>query len=287
MDDAPDTMIMAVVELAGTARLTPHMCRLTLRGEALHGFDPNATPAWGLKLYVPPPGTTEPVLPTYDGTSLAPGVVPAIARSFTIRRVDTDAGELDVDATLHAEGVFMSWLRAARPGARLGLAGPRHFAAPAAGADAYVLAVDESGLPALATILEALPAGARGHAFVEVRDSHEEQPLATESDVEVVWLHRHGTPAGTSGRLERALRDVDWPAGQVEVWMAGEGAEIRALRAFLRHERGADRRSVRAAGYWRRGRSESDLDVAYLEKAMAAEDDPERNAALDEMHIDA
>lgn len=120
-----------------------------------------------------------------------------------------------------------------------------------------------------------------------MRDSHEEQPLATESDVEVVWLHRHGTPAGTSGRLERALRDVDWPAGQVEVWMAGEGAEIRALRAFLRHERGADRRSVRAAGYWRRGRSESDLDVAYLEKAMAAEDDPERNAALDEMHIDA
>ena len=69
--------------------------------------------------------------------------------------------------------------------------------------------------------------------------------------------------------------------------MAGEGAEIRALRAFLKDERGVDRRSVRAAGYWRRGRSESELDVPYLAKAIAAEDDPERSAALDEMHIDA
>jgi NADPH-dependent ferric siderophore reductase len=281
-----DDVIMAAVELAGTAELSPRMARVTLQGEALRGFSRSPTPAWAVKLFVPPPGQSELVL----HASEAPGPLPAIPRSFTIRRVDTDAGELDIDVNLHADGVFMHWLRRARPGEPVGVAGPRHFPAPAAGADGYVLAADESGLPALATILEALPAGPRVHAFVEVHDGREEQAFGTRADVEVVWLHRHPAPAGTAGLLERAVRELDWPAGRVEVWMAGEGAEIRSLRAFVRDEGGAARSSLRAAGYWRRGRSESELDVAQLPKVMAAYDpgaDPALVAALDEMHLDA
>ena len=41
------------------------------------------------------------------------------------------------------------------------------------------------------------------------------------------------------------------PAGPGYVWFAGEAAESRAVRKYLRRERGWPRRPVRVLGYWR------------------------------------
>ena len=72
---------------------------------------------------------------------------------------------------------------------------------------------DETGLPALLAILEALPAGHRATALVEVGDDAERQPVESAADVELHWLSRGGRAPGTTTVLVDALRDLALPAG--------------------------------------------------------------------------
>lgn len=286
--EAPAGPTFAVIPLLRLVAVTPRMTRLTLGAEALRSFDPTVTPARGVKVFVPPPGCADPIMPTFgpNGPEFPPGAIPAVPRSFTIRRLDVVAGELDIDVARHGDGAFTRWLETAVPGNRLGIAGPRHFPPPPMDADAYVLAADESALAALATMLEYLADKdkAEVHAFAEVAGAEEEQALARP----VTWLHRGSAGAGTTGRLENAVGALAWPAGRVYAWLAGEGAEMRSLRAFLSRNRGLDRGSLHAAGYWRRGRTETELDVVQMQRAQAAfaSGDPAQMLALDEMHLE-
>ncbi|NWM24830.1 siderophore-interacting protein, partial [Escherichia coli] len=60
-----------------------------------------------------------------------------------------------------------------------------------------LLAGDETALPAICAILETLPAGFTGHAFIEVPDARDEQRVLSRSDVELTWLARGDAPHGT------------------------------------------------------------------------------------------
>lgn len=190
----------------------------------------------------------------------ASGVVSAArppSRTYTIRRYDKAAGTLDVDVVLHGSGWFAGWAATAAPGDVIQFTGPRPHAVPSFAADAVVMLSDETGLPAVASILEAAPAGRPVVAFVEVADAGEEQPMRTAADLDLRWLHRDGAPAGATGALDRAARELAWPAGVVDVWVAGETAEVRAIRRFLASERGVTRERLHAFGYWRLGRTGS------------------------------
>lgn len=234
------------LRVAGVAPLTPAMLRLTVAVEEPHlPFDP-ACPNQVLRLSPPGP----------ESAGATSGARP-VSRTYTIRRADPAAGLLDIDVVLHGDGLFVRWARAAAPGDVLEFTGPRPHAVPSFAADALVMATDETGLPALAAIAEAAPAGLAVHAVVEVADAAEEQPLRSTADLDVTWLHRDGAPAGTTGAQERALAALHWPAGAVEVWIAGEATEVRTLRRFAAAERGAERERLHAFGYWRLGRAGS------------------------------
>ena len=95
-------------------------------------------------------------------------------------------------------------------------------------------------MPAIAAVIESLPADARGLAFLEVDSDADIQAIAAPAGVELVWLRRGGVPAGESELLVKAVRDAEWPEGKVEVFAHGERGYMKGLREVLFRERGLD-----------------------------------------------
>ncbi|MGA0561411.1 siderophore-interacting protein [Ancylobacter sp. VNQ12] len=250
---------MAVV---GARQVTPHMRRVTLAGGDVGHFDNGA--GLHVRLLIPPAGRS-PVWPTPapDGRTLWPsGEDELVRRVYTVRAIDKAAGTIDIDMVLHDDdGVHSApgstWAATARAGDPVGVMGPGGGMPPEA--DWHVLAGDETALPAIARIIEGLPAGRQVHAFIEVADKAEEQPLAGRAALSIRWLHREGTKPGTTDVLERALRAMEWPReGRGHVMVGCEHAAAKAIRALLRAERGMNPRDAHIAAYWRRGRGGDD-----------------------------
>ncbi|HET6562129.1 MAG TPA: siderophore-interacting protein [Marmoricola sp.] len=219
-------------------------------------------------------------------------------RTYTVRAVRGSGADtrLVVDLVLHlaegASGPASLWAARAEVGDRLGIVAPRR-GHPFGGiefepgtASRLLLVGDETAVPAVASILEGLPADAAGTAYLEVPHSADVLPLTAPVGVRVVWLPRDGVPHG-----ERACRavlglfglgellepvdetDVDpdlWEtpthsssgeplpeapeeAGGLYAWVAGESAMVTRLRRHLVRDAGLDRRQVAFMGYWRRG----------------------------------
>ena len=88
--------------------------------------------------------------------------------------------ELEVDFVLHGDGPASSWAAQAQPGQALIMAGPGPNYLIDPGADWFLLAGDDAALPAIETILDALPVEARargdlgmirkGETFYQVPD---------------------------------------------------------------------------------------------------------------------
>lgn len=234
--------------------LTPHMRRVVLGGAALEGFV-SAAADDHVKLFLPAPGQDAPILPALgpNGPVFPDGAVRPIARDYTPRRFDPATGELTIDFVLHGDGPAASWAARAAPGQIVGIGGPRgSFLAPD-DFDCYLLAGDETALPAIGRRLEEMPTGARAIVLVEVADAAEQRYLPSAASLSVTWLSRHGAEAGSADLLLGALRDLEWPTGDIYAWMAGEIGVIRRLREHLITQRGIDRECIRASGYWQHG----------------------------------
>jgi NADPH-dependent ferric siderophore reductase len=224
------------------------MVRVTLGGDELAGFGGNG-PDRRIKMFFPGPGQDRPAVPraTSGGPVWPAGETRPAIRTYTVRRFDALAGELDIDFVLHeGHGPAAAWARDAEPGSWVGVSEPGGRYVPDPGADFHVVIGDESALPAVATVLEALPAGARASAFIEVADAGEEQCL---SGATVHWVHRGLRAAGVP--LVDAVRGAPFPPGRGQAWLAGESAAVKDLRQHLLNDRGFDRRLVYATGYWR------------------------------------
>lgn len=215
--------------------LTPRLRRITLAGDDLDDFRSTGADDH-LKLLF---ANTDP-----HGPALA-------RRDFTPRRCDPEAGELVVDFVLHGDGPASSWAAAAAPGALVGQSGPRGSRV-ADGFDWYLLAGDETALPAIGRRLEELPAGTRAIVIAEVEDRAGELALPSAADVSLTWLHR---AAGEPGAplLEEAIRALELPPGDGFAWVAAEADAVRPIRRHLREERGLPKPWTRVTGYWRRG----------------------------------
>ena len=266
------------IRVVGTTQVTPHMARVTFAGDHLAEVTTRLAglgPDQQVKLYFPRPGQRVPQLPAVEGADTTSWYGAYVAmpeaerpwmRSYTIRAHDAARGTVDVDFVLHADaGPATRWALAARPGDVLAMYGPDgEYARPVpvtssvAEADWFLMAGDESALPAIGTLAEALPPGTRAEAYVEVGGTADEQPLRSDADLAVHWVHRGGTPAGRSTALVDVLRGARFPEGRVFVWLAGEAGAVRALRRHLVDERGVHKRAIDFAGYWRPRRTQDD-----------------------------
>ena len=243
-----------MLQVRDVIQLTPKMVRIIVGGDALAGFV-SAAHDDHVKVFFPQPGQEKPVLPTPspNGPVYPEGALRPAARDYTPRRYDAAANTLTIDFVLHGDGPATAWAAQARPGNFLGVGGPRGSFIVPDDFDWYLLAGDETALPAIGRRLEELPAGARAIIVVEVADAGEQQRFDTRARIETHWLHRDGAAPGDQSLLQRAIAELPLPPGDGYAWVAAEAATAKALRRLLIDERGLCKDRVKAAAYWKRG----------------------------------
>jgi NADPH-dependent ferric siderophore reductase len=251
-------------------RLSPTMTRVTVGGDSLRDFASGGLDQ-RVKLLLPQDGQDAPVLPGvrgdgwYQSYLAQPAQERAIMRTYTVRAVRPEARELDIDFALHGDtGPASRWATRTEPGDRLALWGSRvadngglDFR-PTSDAKWLLITGDETALPAIGGILEALPAGRPTQVFLEVPDPADRQNLHTEAEVEITWLIREHPGTAHGSLVLDAVRAAALPDGEGYAWIAGEAASVRTLRRHLVQERGHHRKSVNFTGYWRKGKTEDE-----------------------------
>jgi len=218
-------------------QISPHMRRVTFTSDDLADFTTAAADDH-VKLFFPVPGSDPQAF---------------VMRDYTPCRFDREKRKLGIEFVLHGHGPASSWAAQATVGQTLEIGGPKGSFLVSDDYAHYVLAGDETALPAISRRLMEMPLGTRVTALIEVADAAEERRISTGADATVRWLHRNGAPAGTTDLLDQALHGLPWPMHDVHVWIGAEIDTARRLRTWLTDAQGLDRSHIRAAGYWRIG----------------------------------
>lgn len=300
---AVDTRPMRLfrAEVARITDLTPSFRRFTFTGDDLDeygdpGFDQR------IKVVFPRHGVSLDTMPTGDDWYVQWREQEPEERhpfrTYTTRAVRNELSEVDVDMVSHeVSGPASAWIRDARIGDEVMIAAPtiHHGGAhlgvdfvPPAHTEQFLLVGDETAAPAIAVILEQLPAEARGIVVLEVPDDRDAAYLPAHPGFRVYAAGR-----GEGERHEHLLRVVEAHAGvlcpdgrgaeveEVDIeagllwevprsakggaalksaplyaWIAGEAGVVKQLRRHLVRDVGVDRRAVAFMGYWRLGRAE-------------------------------
>jgi len=230
------------------------MVRVVLKGDDLRGFTSLGFDDH-VKLFFPSAGDKPDVAGASSGESEM--------RDFTPRHFDAQAGELWIDFFLHEAGPAATWAAHARIGDTLEVGGPKGSAVISLdGIDGHVLVGDETAVPAIGRRLEELPVRARALAVIEIDKGSTWPRLVSRADIEVIWVCRDGRINPPGHELIDALGSLRFPAGRCFVWAAGESQSARAIRRYLREERGLEKRWIKAAGYWQRGSAGSHDKIA-------------------------
>lgn len=175
---------------------------------------------------------------------------------YTVRAWRPERREMDLVIVTHGdEGEGNRWAQRVRPGDQVGVWGPRRVYDPPAGTDRYLLVGDETGVHAIAAILETLPAATRVDVIVEVDGPADQVPLQEGPMTSVRWAYRNGEPAGTTTTLLDEVTQLDLSCGQLYAWGGAESRAMTAVRRYLRDEVGLPQESVAMTGYWRHASS--------------------------------
>ncbi|EKE77869.1 siderophore-interacting protein [Gallaecimonas xiamenensis] len=245
-----------LVEVHSSQRLTPNMQRLVLTGPALLGF-PEGQEGANLKLLLPRPGEAVPDLDSFPQGPNRP-----VVRTYTVRHYHKASNQLTIDFALHGEhgGPASRFALTAKPGDKVGIAGPGPLKLTDLDAEHFLFAADMSALPAAAGILESLPATAKGHAVFEITSPEDRYPIAAPAGIHIHWLCHPEPQQPSLGQLE-AIRALPWPQGSLSIFVAGEGSAVRAIRRFLLDERDIARKAMYASPYWKIGLTEDQHQV--------------------------
>lgn len=201
-----------------------------------------------IKLILPQAPGDEPVGPTQRDRKLDWPAKSSSSprRTYTVRRFDSQHGELDVDFVLHGSGPATSWASQAQPGDILQIAGPKSTSSQPQGADWILAAGDATALPALSRWLEEWPAGQRGKFFILVNEHSHRQQLPCPDGVEITWLFR-----SDGHTLYDAISTTDWWDGEIFAWVAGESASLKPIRRWLQEAKGLRKHQMHFSGYWK------------------------------------
>jgi NADPH-dependent ferric siderophore reductase len=248
----------------------PHLRRITFGGGDLATFCPLG-PDTFLYVLLPPPGRDELTIDqsfSWEAVEHMPEADRPVGAYYTLRAWRPEQAELDMLFVLHGDtGPASAWAQRAAPGDPVALWGPREAYDPPAGTDWYLLVADETGLPAVARILESLPAGTTAKVVAEVGSAGERQPLPGGPAVDVTWLYRDGAEAGTTTLLADAVRALPWPGGTPYVWGGGESRAMTKVRRYVRSELGLAREQASLVGYWRHPTGDGSPDDDALDDA--------------------
>jgi NADPH-dependent ferric siderophore reductase len=182
-------------------------------------------------------------------------------RYYTIR--SSAGGEIVLDVVVHEHGLVTEWAQGPCVGDVVGLSAPKGSFDPPDGASWVLVVGDLTALPAIGRISEStdLPVT----AYVETPDGALPDYVATP----VIWLE---PPSPGESALAELVRGLSWPDGDGYFWMAGESAQMRAIRHHVRHELGRPSSAYDVMGYWSisRGRQARAVDPRPVYEAGRA-----------------
>jgi NADPH-dependent ferric siderophore reductase len=200
--------------------LSDHLVRLVLGG--LDGFASSGVPDEWVGLVVP--GQFQ-------------------SRYYTVRSFA--GGELTVDVVVHDVGLVTEWAMRDCVGDTVTITEPKASFAPPSDAGWLLLVGDLTAMPAMARISATTDLPTR--VWAEVPDDLEGY---LPDCVDVTWL---APPAPGQSALAAVVEGIDWPEGPGYFWMAGESAQMRAIRKHLMRERRLPSTAYDVMGYWRGG----------------------------------
>ena len=233
-------------------RIAPRLVSVQVAGDDLGAFA-DAAPTSHLKVFLPAPGQDEPLLPEFmpEGQPLPDDAPRPSVRTYTPRRFDPATGTLEIQFVLHGAGPASEWAERVAVGDKLAVAGPGGRFVMDPEAERWWIAGDESAIPAIGTLLEALPAPASAEVHIEVTDADDEVELAWQPKTEITWHYRRG-PDAFGVELDEAAHAASIADG-TKVWVACEAAAMRGIRRYFIAERGLPASSLVTRGYWRIG----------------------------------
>lgn len=243
-----------VTSVAAAEDVHPHLRRITFRGGDLATFEPAGADTF-LYVLLPPPGRAELTIDasfSWEAYAAMPETDRPVGAYYTVRRWDPDRCELEMLFVLHdPAGPACEWAVGARPGDPVALWGPRTAFHPPETTARYLLVADETGLPAVAAILDELAHDVPVHVLAEVADERERQSLPERPSVAVTWLHRDGRAPGTTTVLADAAARLEPLGDGTYVWGGGESRAMTGVRKIVRQRWGLPREAVSLVAYWR------------------------------------
>jgi NADPH-dependent ferric siderophore reductase len=229
------------VTLSAREWLAPDYVRVRLTGADLAGFDSPGSDDH-MRLFFPagPTGSVEELraAPSREYTPLAWG-----------------EDWLDVEFAVHGDaGVAAPWAAKAPLGSSIGVGGPRGSAVLVGTPGSWLLAGDETAIPAIRRFATLIPTGAPARIVIETVSAGREIELDAPVDVE--WLHRGDAPSGSALiTFLEALTADDAVGEDPFVFLAAEQSIVKPGRALL-DRWGVDTSNAVVKGYWKRGEAE-------------------------------
>ena len=220
-----------VADVLAREELSEHLVRLTLGGAGLSGFTSTGIADEWIGLVVP--GQFQ-------------------SRYYTVR--SWDGVQLVIDVVVHEVGLVTEWAlgRAGDPvGQQVIVTEPKGSFLPPADGRWHFLVGDLTALPAMARIVETLGPDAHVATWAAVPEEIRGYFPAWHEDGTggggLSWLPAQ---ADGSGLIE-LVESLPWPEGPGYFWMAGESAQMRAIRKHLMREVKLPAEQYDVMGYWR------------------------------------
>jgi NADPH-dependent ferric siderophore reductase len=217
-----------VADVLRREELTPHLVRLVLGGEGLAGFASTGVPDEWVGLVVP--GQFQ-------------------SRYYTVR--SWDGSELVLDVVVHEVGLVTEWASGDCVGDRVTITEPKGSFAMPADAGWLLLVGDLTALPAMARIARERADAVPTRIVAEVPDNPDRLAGYLPDAPETTWVPVPGGDRHETSRLAEIVETLDWPDGPGYFWMAGESAQMRAIRKHLMREVGLPSSHYDVMGYWR------------------------------------
>lgn len=225
-------------EVIASEKLCTEFQRVTLRLEKPETYaDEDAI---HFRILLPAPENTDPDYPTLapNGSTNWPKGAKALHRPvYTARRTVGDLVEMDVFQ--HEGGKASDWARDVMAGARVAIIGPGGGGLVHHGS--VVLAGDETAYPAIARIMETLPAEATGKVVLLSHNGHRDYPFPDGHELTVEWVDKKAFASATRAAIKACDDCYAWVAAE-----RGQTGKITAsdeLKSVPKTQR-------YVAGYW-------------------------------------
>lgn len=215
-------------------RVAPHFVRITMSSPTIFQ-DVVVEPTAFLRFWFPDP----------DGGDSE------FQRIYTLVWTEPESGKFAVDMVLHEpSGPASHWAARAEPGMTLPVValGSKGFAVPEELPAGYLLIGDSASIPAINSILAALPDDVDVEVYLE-RHSHDDEliPINDHPRRALHWVDRTDELA-----LAAAIEDRDW--SNWSAWAGPEAGSLKHLRKRMRDVFGFPKSDLQAQAYWTQGR---------------------------------